>query len=479
MPLDFLHGIEVIEVSDGIRPIQTIKSSVIGLIGTAPDADANIFPLDTPVLITGDPRKAASLGAAGTLKDAIDDIFDQIGAAVVVVRVAEGASAPESISNIIGDVTLAKGVHAFRGAKGALGVTPRILIAPGFTGQRTTNGVLTIAVQGGGSGYTSAPEVQITGGGANAKGARATATVVAGAVTAITVTNNGTGYTEDPTVTLVGGGGSAAQVGAITRGSARDAVVAELMGIANQLRSVIIADGPNTTNTDAVTYAGDWGSDRVYIVDPNVLVWDTVNDVNIVRPLSARAAGVIARMDKEKGFWWSPSNQEIFGITGVARAIGFGMSDVNSDSNYLNENKVTTVIRHNGFRLWGNRTTASDPLWAFLSVRRTADMIYESVEAAFLWALDRPLTKNNILEIPESVNAYLRHLKALGAIIGGESWIDPTLNTPAVLMAGQLYVDFDIEPPAPLERLTFRAHRNVEYYEELIDEVVRELAASA
>lgn len=479
MALDFLHGIEVIEVSDGIRPIQTVKSSVIGLIGTAPDADEDIFPLDTPVLISGDPRKAADLGAAGTLKDAIDDIFDQIGAAVVVVRVEEGVSLPETVSNIIGDITAGEGVHAFRGAKGALGVTPKVLIAPGFTGQRTTNGVLTIAVQGGGSGYTSAPEVQITGGGANANGAKATATISGGAVTAITVTQPGTGYTEDPTVTLVGGGGTGAQVGAITRGTARDAIVAELLGIASQLRAVIITDGPNTTNAAAVTYAGDWGSDRVYVVDPSVLVWDTENDVNITRPLSARAAGVIARMDKEKGFWWSPSNQEIFGITGVARAIGFGMSDVNSDSNYLNENKVTTVVRHNGFRLWGNRTTASDPLWSFLSVRRTADMIYESVEAAFLWALDRPLTKNNILEIPESVNAYLRHLKALGAIIGGNSWIDPTLNTPAVLMAGQLYVDFDIEPPAPLERLTFRAHRNADYYEELIDEVVRELAASA
>ena len=38
-------------------------------------------------------------------------------------------------------------------------------------------------------------------------------------------------------------------------------------------------------------------------------------------------------------------------------------------------------------------------------------------------------------------------------------------------MAGPLYVDFDIEPPAPLERLTFRAHRNSGYYEELINQV--------
>jgi len=37
---DFLHGVEVIEIDDGPRPIQTVRSAVIGLVGTAPDARA-------------------------------------------------------------------------------------------------------------------------------------------------------------------------------------------------------------------------------------------------------------------------------------------------------------------------------------------------------------------------------------------------------------------------------------------------------
>ena len=35
----FLHGVEVIEIDTGPRPIQTVRSAVIGLIGTAPRAD--------------------------------------------------------------------------------------------------------------------------------------------------------------------------------------------------------------------------------------------------------------------------------------------------------------------------------------------------------------------------------------------------------------------------------------------------------
>jgi hypothetical protein len=69
------------------------------------------------------------------------------------------------------------------------------------------------------------------------------------------------------------------------------------------------------------------------------------------------------------------------------------------------------------------------------------------------------------------VQGYLNELKARGAILGGKVWLDPELNTETTLKAGKLYLDFDIEPPAPLEHLTFRAHRNGAYYEELVSSV--------
>jgi phage tail sheath protein FI len=48
MAEQFLHGVEVIEVSSGPRTIRTAKSAVIGVVGTAPDADISLFPLNTP-----------------------------------------------------------------------------------------------------------------------------------------------------------------------------------------------------------------------------------------------------------------------------------------------------------------------------------------------------------------------------------------------------------------------------------------------
>lgn len=68
-----------------------------------------------------------------------------------------------------------------------------------------------IEVTAGGSGYTSAPTVTITGDGSSAT---ATATISGGSVTAIAVTNVGSGYTQ-ASVTISGGGGSSATAKAI------------------------------------------------------------------------------------------------------------------------------------------------------------------------------------------------------------------------------------------------------------------------
>lgn len=77
----------------------------------------------------------------------------------------------------------------------------------------STGPVVSITVTNGGSGYTSAPTVTISGGGGS--GATATASVVAGAVTAVTITAGGSGYTSNPTVTFSGGGGSGATATAL------------------------------------------------------------------------------------------------------------------------------------------------------------------------------------------------------------------------------------------------------------------------
>ncbi|UTW43885.1 hypothetical protein KFE69_07290 [bacterium SCSIO 12844] len=47
----FFHGVEVIELDSGSRPIQTVRSSVIGLVGTADEADSDQFPINELVMV--------------------------------------------------------------------------------------------------------------------------------------------------------------------------------------------------------------------------------------------------------------------------------------------------------------------------------------------------------------------------------------------------------------------------------------------
>lgn len=467
----FLHGVEVLDIDSGSRPITTVRSSVIGIVGTAPSADAAAFPLNTPTLIAGSRLEAAKLDllgtGLGTLPAALDGIFDQSGAVVIVVRVEQGKTEAETLANVLGGVNAVtgqyEGVHAFVGAESALGFAPRILLAPGFTHTRVTGGVTAITVGAGGTGYTSAPTVAITGGGGT--GATATATVAGGVVTGVTITNHGSGYTTAPTVALTGGGGTGATATAAF-GTTANAVVSEMIGIAERLRAHIIADGPSTNDAAAIAYRGDFGSRRVFVVDPRSTVTDSTGKT-VVSWSSPRVAGLIAKVDNDLGFWWSPSNQIINGITGTERPIDFVLGDANARANLLNENEVATIIRQDGFRLWGNRTCSSDQKWAFLCVSRTADIINDSLARAHLWAVDRGITKSYVTDVIEGVNAYLRHLTSIGAILGGSCWADPDLNTADQIAQGKVYFDFDFTPTYPAEHITFRSHLVNDYISEV------------
>jgi hypothetical protein len=240
-----------------------------------------------------------------------------------------------------------------------------------------------------------------------------------------------------------------------------------MVSIADRLRACIVADGPNTTDAAAQTYAGNFGSARVYLVDPGVQIVGSDGGV-AYDYASAYVAGVIAKVDNDKGFWNSPSNNEILGITGTKRAIDFVLGDFNSRANILNSQNIATIIRQSGYRLWGNRTLSSDPKYAFLCVRRTADLINDSILRAHLWAVDRGINKTYLKDVSESVNNYLKDLTALGAILGGRCWPDPVLNSQSNISAGKVYFNFEFTPTYPAENVTFQSLLTNNYLTDLV-----------
>ncbi|SFT49163.1 phage tail sheath protein [Pseudomonas marincola] len=148
MATDYHHGVRVIEINEGTRPIRTISTAVIGMVCTAADADAAAFPLNTPVLITDVLSAIGKAGTEGTLAASLDAIADNASPLTIVVRVEEGADAAATSANIIGTITAEgqyTGLKALLAAKVKLGVTPRILGVPGLDSQEVATELVAIA----------------------------------------------------------------------------------------------------------------------------------------------------------------------------------------------------------------------------------------------------------------------------------------------------------------------------------------------
>lgn len=138
MPTDqFLHGIEFIGIDTGARTITTPRAGVIGIVGTAPDADASKFPLNTPILIPAQQSALQGLGDNGTLAYSMRMLFAIGSFFIVMVRVEEGDDDNETIANIVGGMNDETGKYygakVFLDAETQTKVKPRILIAPGYT----------------------------------------------------------------------------------------------------------------------------------------------------------------------------------------------------------------------------------------------------------------------------------------------------------------------------------------------------------
>lgn len=147
---DYLHGVRVLELNDGTRPIRTIPTAVIGLVCTADDADAAVFPLDTPVLLTNVQTAVGKAGTTGTLAASLQAIADQTKPYVIVVRVKKGETEAATTTALIGTTTADgkyTGMKALLAAKARVGMVPRILGVPGLDSLPVATALVAISQQ--------------------------------------------------------------------------------------------------------------------------------------------------------------------------------------------------------------------------------------------------------------------------------------------------------------------------------------------
>lgn len=473
----FLHGVEVINIDDGSRPIQTVRSAVIGLIGTAPNA----LPAVAASLILGSPAlndcfkiTAKKSGREGNAISVETVIGAELAADVTDNKITVTVLADSSASDVVTFL------------KDEVAVTTLVDISLVGTGASEVGAISKSYLSGGeDEPFPLNKAVIVAGSKKKAEGLGIKGTLPnalddifdqTGAL--VVVVRVEEGADDAATQSNVIAGTEAWLYSKIETGyqpriliapefSQFPSVAAEIEAKAQRLRGVFYRDCERTATVfDAMKVAKGHGK-RTEVLHPWVRVFDTTLQKEVDRPLSGRAAGLRARIDAEKGFWWSKSNNEIFGIVGTSQPIDWSIDDPNTTANLLNENKVSTVIREGGFKFWGNRNCSTDPKWHFEMTVRTADIINDSVCRSHMWAVDQNITKTFVDDVTEGVNAYLRELKSQGAIINGSCWADKELNTPATIQKGHVYFDFDFCPPYPSERITFRSRLNNGYLDEV------------
>lgn len=271
MAQDYHHGVRVIELNDGTRPIRTISTAIIGMVCIANDADDKTFPLNKPVLITDVQSAVSKAGKTGTLAPTLQAIADQAKPITVVVRVEQGETEDETTANIIGGLTTADGsktgIQTFLAAQNRVGVKPRILGAPRIDNKDVASALASAAQKLRAMAYVSAYDCKTAG--------------------------------------------------------------------------------------EAVKYRKNFSQREVMLIWPDFLSFDSVNKTETTAWATALALGLRAKIDNDTGWHKTLSNVGVNGVTGISADLSWDLQDPDTDADLLNENAVTTLIRHNGFRFWG------------------------------------------------------------------------------------------------------------------------------
>jgi uncharacterized protein len=478
---------------DGIEPqaVLTADMSVVGIVGIAEEADADIFPLNTAVEVrTNDTSLRTALGADGTLPDALAAISAQLtsvgSAKCVVVRVAEGVDAAATIANIVGNEATETGVWALLSAPENLGLTPRLLIAPGYTSQ-TVTGVGSVTIGNAGSGYEVGDTISGSGGGGTGFAATVASVDGNGAILTINISNAGSGYTSAPTLSVTSDAGTGATLTAVLAQQA-NAVCAIMPTICDRLKAVFLPEGPTNTRQAALDWLETLSPSHrtLHPLRQDAKVMDADGDI-VAKPLSPYVIG--AYISRDAGTAGVPTrsaaNQPLYGLVGVTPVIPFSIIDGNSLGQSDLEASFGIVFRGDvgadgaltdgGYVFWGTDTLSADSQWLFANVCRMRDYIEIMQVKALRNYLGRyNLTLQTVQAVINTMESQLVRLRADGYILDFRIGIDMAANTPEELRLGHIDLQFQAEEPPVLRKITLRSRR----HREALANLVRSIAVA-
>ena len=146
----------------------------------------------------------------------------------------------------------------------------------------------------------------------------------------------------------------------------------------------------------------------------------------VVVRASAAMAGVIARVDRERGVWKAPANVELVGVQELVDNTNASDALPIRIDHHLNETLVKekiNAIRYfsgRGILAWGART-ATDPTltkWLYIPVRRLFNSVERDARSALRAAVFEPNSAPTWEVLRSALENYLHALWRKGALVG-------------------------------------------------------------
>ncbi|MFI5177119.1 MAG: phage tail sheath family protein [Vicinamibacterales bacterium] len=202
-------------------------------------------------------------------------------------------------------------------------------------------------------------------------------------------------------------------------GETTPAAIASLQAFCLARRIFLIADGPPTAAAPDGQLTGEAARNSA-MYQPWIAAVDPVTGGTGTYPPCGFIAGVYARTDQTRGVWKAPAGlaATLAGATGVTTTLS------EPEIRSLTDHGVNAIrkVTGPGTVVWGARTLAggiggaSD--WKYVSVRRFALYIEESISRSLDWAQFEPNAAPLWTRIALTVSAFLFGLFRQGAFVG-------------------------------------------------------------
>ena len=191
---------------------------------------------------------------------------------------------------------------------------------------------------------------------------------------------------------------------------------------------------------------------------PWVEITDPVSGQVLPVPPAGHVAGIYARTDANHGVHKPPANQVVRGVHGLTETI------TDADQSEFNPKGVNCIrsFRGRGIRVWGARTTSTDPTWQYINVRRLFIFLRESIDTGTQWAVFEPNNEDLWTRIRQSIRGFLRGVWEDGALMGETPedaffvTCDRTTMTQSDIDNGRLICEIGFAPVRPAEFMIFR-----------------------